>query len=203
MSIRGLTAAFVASAFGAWFLAMPALAQGSGHLRGTIASVEGRLLAVKTAESDAARVKLADDAGIFVVTPADRSHVAAGKFIGVTSVELGGRRVAREVHVFDDDLRGLGEGHYPWDLLTEPNMMTNADVAEVVAAPAGNEVELNYKEGRQRIVIPAEVVVVDFHRADLARVSVGREVFLIANKQDDGTYLSPAIVIGDGVKPPM
>lgn len=203
MSTRGLVAAVAASAFGAWILTTPALAQGSGHLRGTVASVDGRTLAVKRADGDAARVTLADDADIFVVTPADRSHVTTGKFIGVTSVEVGGHRVAREVHVFDDNLRGLGEGHYPWDLLTEPNMMTNADVAEVVAAPGGDEVDLKYKDGSQRIALPPDVVVVDFHRTDLSRLSVGREVFVIANKQDDGTYLSSAIVVGDGVKPPM
>lgn len=203
MSRIGLAATVAVGAFGAWILSMPALAQSSGHLRGTVASVDGRMLAVKTASGDAAQVKLADDAGIFIVTPADRGHVTVGKFIGVTSIELAGRRVAREVHVFDDSLRGLGEGHYPWDLLAEPNMMTNADVAQVAAAPDGDEVELKYKDGSQRIVLPPDVTVVDFRPADLDRLSAGREVFLIANKQDDGTYLSPAVVIGEGVKPPM
>src|SRR5690349_19938605 len=181
MSTRGLAAAVAASAF-AWILATPVFAQGSGHLRGTVASVEGRMLAVRTADGDTARVTLADDAGVFVVTPADRSHVTTGRFIGVTSVEVGGHRVAREVHVFDDSLRGLGEGHYPWDLLTEPNMMTNADVAEVAATPGGDEVDIKYKEGSQRIALPPDVVVVDFNRTDLTRLSVGREVFVIANK---------------------
>jgi hypothetical protein len=203
MSRHGLVTAIAVGAFGAWILSSPALAQGSGHLRGTLASVDGRMLVVNTASGDAAQVKIADDAGIFVVTPADRGHVTVGKFIGVTSTELGGHRVAREVHVFDDSLRGLGEGHYPWDLLAEPNMMTNADVAQVAAAPEGDEVELKYKDGTQRIVLPPDVLVVDFHPAELARLSVGRELFLIANKQDDGTYLSPAVVMGEGVKPPM
>jgi hypothetical protein len=203
MSRLNLAAAIIVGAFGAWILSTPAVAQGSGHLRGTVSSVDDRMLGLQTESGDAARVKLADDAGVFIVTPADRGHVTVGKFIGVTSIEVAGHRVAREVHVFDDSLRGLGEGHYPWDLLAEPNMMTNADVAQVAAAPDGDEVELRYKDGSQRIVLPPDVLVVDFHPADLARLSVGREVFLIANKQDDGTYLSPAVVIGEGVKPPM
>jgi hypothetical protein len=198
-----LAAAIVIFALGALVSSTPALAQGSGHLRGTVSAVNGRLLGVTTASGDAAKVRLTDDAGIFVVTPGDRSHVAVGKFVGITSVEVGGHRVAREVHVFDDSLRGLGEGHYPWDLLAEPNMMTNADVARVAAASGGDEVELDYKGGSARIVLPADVVVVDFHPSTLDRLSPGREIFLIANRQDDGSYLAPAAVIGDGVKPPM
>jgi hypothetical protein len=202
MTMRGLVAVI---AFGLLGLCAStgALAQGSGHLRGTLAAVDGSALAVTTADGASAVVRLADGARIFVVTPADRSHVTVGRFIGVTSTEIGGRRIAHEVHVFDDSLRGLGEGHYPWDLLSEPNMMTNADVAEVAAASGGDEIELKYGDGRQRIVLPPDVLVVDFHPAGPDRLSVGREVFLIANKQDDGTYLAPAVVVGEGVKPPM
>jgi hypothetical protein len=201
---RGLAAAIALfGALAAWGSSTAALAQGSGHLRGTVASFDGRALTVKTASGDVARVTLAENARVFVVTPADRSRIAVGKFIGVTSVELGGRRIAREVHVFDDSLRGLGEGHYPWDLLREPNMMTNAAVAQVAAAPGGDEVELKYADGTQRIVLPPDVVVVDFHPAAPDRLAAGREVFLIANKQDDGTYLAPAVVVGDGITPPM
>ena len=40
-------------------------------------------------------------------------------------------RDAVEVHVFEESLRGTGEGHYPWDLM--PNStMTNGAVAQQV-----------------------------------------------------------------------
>ena len=51
---------------------------------------------------------------MFLVTPADLGAIKPGRFVGVTSVEQGGKRVAREVHVFAESLRGRGEGHYPW-----------------------------------------------------------------------------------------
>jgi hypothetical protein len=39
-----------------------------------------------------------------------------------------GTQKAVEVHVFEESLRGTGEGHYPWDLM--PNStMTNGAVA--------------------------------------------------------------------------
>ena len=59
----------------------------------------------------------------------------ANRINGITSVEQGGKRVAREVHAFADLLRGLAEGHYPWDLESEPNMTTNANSA-LVSLPA-------------------------------------------------------------------
>jgi hypothetical protein len=203
MSLRDLLMRSLIAAVAAFAFPAASFAQGSGHLRGTVTSVEGSALTVTTASGEAAPVKLADGGRIFVVAPGDRSHIAVGKFVGVTSVEVGGRRVAREVHVFDDSLRGLGEGHYPWDLLAEPNMMTNADVAQVAAIPGGDEIELKYGDGVQHIVLPSDVLVVDFHPSGPDKLTVGREVFLIANKQNDGTYLSPAVVVGEGVKPPM
>jgi hypothetical protein len=30
-------------------------------------------------------------------------------------------------------LRGLAEGHYPWDLESKPNMMTNANISKCLS----------------------------------------------------------------------
>ena len=79
------------------------------HLRGTLESVEGQTLSVKTAHGTDL-INLADDLKVFLVSPADLSAIKDGKFVGVTSVEKAGKRVAVEVHVFDESLRGLGEG---------------------------------------------------------------------------------------------
>jgi len=38
------------------------------------------------------------------------SAIQSGKFVGITSFEVDGKRVAREVHVFDESLRGLAGG---------------------------------------------------------------------------------------------
>jgi hypothetical protein len=39
---------------------------------------------------------------------------------------------------------GLAEGHYPWDLESKPNMMTNAKIEEV---GTDRVVKLNYSRG--------------------------------------------------------
>jgi hypothetical protein len=45
-----------------------------------------------------------------------------------------------------EPLRGVGEGHYPWDLM--PNStMTNAAVTHQVQKVEGNTLTLKYKEG--------------------------------------------------------
>jgi len=33
--------------------------------------------------------------------------------------------------VFDESLRGLAEGHYPWDLESKPNMMPTPNISKV------------------------------------------------------------------------
>jgi hypothetical protein len=73
----------------------------------------GTRSSVQTAKGGTESIKLANDAGLFLVTKADMSAIQSGKFVGITSVEQGGKRVAREVHVFDDSLRGLGGGTIP------------------------------------------------------------------------------------------
>jgi hypothetical protein len=93
------------------------------------------------------RHKLAGDAGLFLVTTADMSAIQAGKFVGITSVEQDGKRVAREVHVFEESLRGLAEGHYPWDLESKPSMMTNANIAKIEEVGMDRVVKLNYSRG--------------------------------------------------------
>jgi hypothetical protein len=95
-------------------LSAPAFAQ--SHIRATLIDVNDGTIGVANLKGEKVSIKLASDAGLFLVTKADMSAIETGKFVDVTSFELDGKRVAREVHVFDESLRGLAEGHYPWDL---------------------------------------------------------------------------------------
>jgi hypothetical protein len=117
-------------------------------LRGTLVTVEARVVTVMNEDEETFEAALTDDTDMFAVTPAKWSDIQSGQFVGVTSVESGEQRVALEVHIFAPDLRGTGEGHYPWDLTQAPNMMTNATVAEVKeVSPAARQLRLTYKEG--------------------------------------------------------
>src|SRR5215469_6122841 len=146
---RSLTAAAAVSAL--LGLAAPVAAQ-APHIRGTLTSVT---LGVETAKGGTETIKLAPKAGFFLVANSDMSAIQAGRFVGITSVEKDGKRVAVEVHVFPETLRGVGEGHYPWDLEGAPNMMTNANIAKVEEVGADRVLKLNYKGGgEQTISVP-------------------------------------------------
>jgi hypothetical protein len=159
---------------------------------------------IETARGNPTTIKLADDAGVFLVEKADVSAIKSGRFVGVTSVEQGGKREAREVHVFAESLRGLGEGHYPWDLDTGPNMMTNANVAQVQEVGQDRVLKLNYPGGEQTIGIPPNAEIVTFEKTTPDQLVAGRKVFVIMKKQKDGSDAASAVVVGaDGIKPPM
>ena len=180
-------------------LSAPAFAQ--AHIRGTLTAVKDGTISVETAKGGTESIKLANDAGLFLVTPADMSAIQAGKFVGITSIEQDGKRVAREVHVFDESLRGLAEGHYPWDLESKPNMMTNANIAKIEEVGTDRVAKLNYARGEQTITIPTSATVVAFDKAPADQLAVGRNVFVIMKK--DGSEATAVVIGAGGVKPPM
>ncbi|MBV9756984.1 MAG: hypothetical protein JO047_08015 [Alphaproteobacteria bacterium] len=204
MRMNRLVTAFLAgAALTAPMLAAPAFAQERPHhVRGTLESVQGNDLTVKTAGGATDAVKTDDKTKVFQVSPGQMSDIKDGKFVGITSVEKGGKRVAVEVHVFDDKLRGLAEGHYPWDLGSEPNMMTNANIAQVESGVGGETLKLDYKDGTQMITVPDSATVVDFTEATPDQLKPGAQVFVVARKENGGD-VAIAVVVGNGVKPPM
>jgi hypothetical protein len=196
--ILGIPIAAAAVVAGVLFSA-PAFAQ--AHIRGTLTEVKDGTIGVQNLKGETVSIKLAGDAGLFLVTKADISAVQSGKFVGITSFEQDGKRVAREVHVFDDSLRGLAEGHYPWDLEAKPNMMTNANISKIDSVGADRVVKVEYKGGEQTISIPTDATVVSFVKAPADQLAVGRKVFIVMKKD---VPEAAAVVIGaEGIKPPM
>jgi hypothetical protein len=181
------------------------------HLRGKLAAASGSDLTIQT-DRGTVSVMLAEDAGVFIVEGADIADIKAGQFVGITSIMAAGKRVGLEVHIFEESLRGLGEGHYPWDLVAEENMMTNANVGRLLREADGRTLtdtymegeEPNRTEGTQTILVPPEATVVHFYAAGRDKLIVGETVFLIALDSGDGAVTSPAIVVGqNGLEPPM
>src|SRR3984885_13881105 len=173
-------------------LSAPAFAQ--AHIRGTLTAAKDGTINVQPAKGGTESIKLANDADLFLVTTADMSAIQAGKFVGITSVEQDCKRVAREVHVFDESLRGLAEGHYPWDLEAKPNMMTNANISKIEEVGTDRVVKVNYKGGEQTITIPTGATVVAFVKAPSAgELSVGRKVFVVMKKDSPE---AAAVVVG-------
>jgi hypothetical protein len=183
-------------------------------LRGTLVGVDGNVLTVMNDDEETFEVALAEDTGMFAVTPAKWTDIDAGQFVGITSIESRGQRVALEVHIFADDLRGTGEGHYPWDLIKDPNMMTNATVAEIEEVnPAQRQLRLTYKEGEGEDVTEGEQVIVVPDFVDVVFLSKGeqpdlissdRKAFMLVRDTEAGPPTVIAIAVGlEGTIPPM
>ena len=183
-------------------------------IRGMLVGVDDKLLTVMNDDEETFEVVMAEDTGVFAVTPAKWSDIRPGQFVGITSVESGDQRVALEVHIFAEDLRGTGEGHYPWDLTKDPNMMTNATVAEIEeVSPARRQLRLTYKEGEgesaaqgeQVITVPDFVDVVYLAKSeDPGLIAPERRVFLLVQDTEQGPPAAIAVAVGlEGAIPPM
>jgi hypothetical protein len=179
-----------------------------------LVGVDDNVLTVMNDDEETFEAAVTEDTELFAVSPAKWSDIDAGQFVGITSIESGGQRVALEVHIFAEDLRGVGEGHYPWDLVKDPNMMTNATVAEVEEVnPAQRQLRLTYKEGEgenaaegeQIIAVPDFVDVVFLAKSeDPDLLAPDRSAFLLVRDAEQGPPTAIAVAVGlEGVVPPM
>ena len=204
----------VACAAAAALAAASAFAQDATpyHLRGALDAVHEEALTI-TDDSGATRdIALGAETRIFVVDAAALDDIAEGQFVGITSIVSGDERVALEVHIFEESLRGVGEGHYPWTLVEEENMMTNANVATMVAVDENRRLTVEYTEGEegartsgtQTIVVPPSAAVVHLSAGDRAALVPGERMFILAVDGEDGAAAAIAAAVGrDGVEPPM
>ena len=198
------------------------------HVRGDVVALKGDALEVKSSSGEAVKLKLADNAGVSLVSKADVGSIGDGAFVGTTAVpQADGTLRAVEVHVFPDSMRGTGEGHRPWDLQPGSTMtnatvakvddsggeaqsggtgstMTNATVAKVDESGGARKLSLKYKDGEKTVVVPPGTPVVRLEPGDRSKLVPGAHVFVIASRQPDGTLIAERLNVGkDGLVPPM
>ena len=181
-----------------------AFAQQPVRVRGTIAAVDGPMLTIKTREGAEVKAKLGDKTMIVAVVKATYADIKQGSFIGVTGMpQADGSQKCREIHIFPEAMRGIGEGHRPWDL--EPNStMTNAAVDQMVTAKDDNTLTLKYKDGEKKIVVGPDCPIVSYKPGDKAELKPGAKIFIAAaTKEADGTLTFPRINVGRDAPPPM
>jgi hypothetical protein len=186
-------------------LALPASAQETVRIRGTIERVEGPVYVVKN--RDGAEMKLTvSDPGLFVaIVKSTMADIKPGMFVGSTGVtQPDGSQKAIEVHIFPESMRGTGEGHYDWDL-KPGTKMTNANVEQTVAGTDGPVLMVKYKDGEKKVMVTPETAVVSYVVGSKDDLVPGTKVFIgAAKKQPDGSVQTPRITYGkDGLTPPM
>jgi hypothetical protein len=173
-------------------------------VRGRVVSVSANQLVLKS-DTGTVTVRLTQPFHLYVRAPSDLSQVKENSFIGVTTVKQpDGSERATEIHVFPEELRGLGEG----SRMMAPNVsagasrMTNGNVSASrmtngtasqsrmsngnVSSTNGSSLVVQYAGGSQNVTVPPNTPVTELKIAprDLA---VGDQVAVMAKKAPDGS----------------
>jgi hypothetical protein len=174
------------------------------RVRGTIVSVDGDVLSVKSRSGEDVKLHMTGDVRMVGIIKISLSDIKLGSFVGTTTVPgADGRQNAVEVHVFPEDMRGTGEGSRPYDL--RPNStMTNATVAETVAGNDGQTLMIKYKDGEKKVVVAPDTPVVTYVPADKTELKPGAKIIAFVKQLPDGSFETNRISVGrDGLTPPM
>lgn len=192
------------SALAAVALSPLAMAQDTVRVRGTIDRVDGDTYVVKARDGAELKLKLAPNASVVALIKASLADIKQGSYVGVAGMpQPDGSQKALEVHIFPEAMRGVGDGHRGWDLQAS-STMTNGNVEQTTASSDGQVLTLKYKEGEKKIVVPQGIPIVVYTPGEVSELKAGARIFVsAANKQPDGTLVTPRVNVGRDVAPPM
>ena len=170
------------------------------RVRGTVTSLDGDVLSVKTREGKDVKIQLSPDAQVVTTKKVSASEFKPGSYVGVTSVKgPDGRLLAKRVHALGPQVPQM---HGAWDGI--PNsMMTNSNITSITKAGKGNELTLTNKDGEQKILVDAETEYYNFVPGTRADLKKGETIFTGARVDGDKLLAQRVTVSKDGVKPPQ
>jgi hypothetical protein len=174
------------------------------RVRGTIETVDGDQLTVKSRSGEDFKLHMAGDVSVFGIVKTSMADIKVGSYIGATTVPgPDGKQNAIEVHVFPENMRGTGEGSRPWDLGSN-STMTNATVAQSVAANDGHSLMVKYKDGEKKVEVSPDTPVVSYVPDEKSDLKAGAKVIAFIKKLPDGSFETNRVGVGrDGLTPPM
>jgi len=183
------------------FISAAAMAQTNVRVRGTIESLNGDVLAVKSRDGRNIQLHLTPDAQVVTAKKTTLQEMGPNAYVGVTSVKgPNGQLVAKEVHAIGPQVPQM---HGPWDS-TPNSFMTNANITATAQASGGNELTLKNKEGEHKILVTKDTEVVTFVPGSRADLKPGETIFAGARVEGDGKFVAPRVAVSkDGVKPPQ
>ena len=173
-------------------------------LRGTVVSISANQLVLKS-DTGSISVALAQPFHLFVRAPSDLTKVKENSFIGVTTVkQADGSERATEIHVFPEELRGVGEGSRMMvrDTSAAAKRMTNGNVSASrmtngtasqsrmsngnVSSTKGSSLVVQYAGGSQNVTVPPNTPVTELKLAS-KQIAAGDQVAIMAKKAADGS----------------
>jgi hypothetical protein len=172
------------------------------RLRGTVRAFQGGVLVV-TSGNDSVEFAVPPTVGINGVVRRSLEDIVDGVFVGITAGPTAdGGWQATEVHIFPEEMRGAGEGHYAWDL--PETTMTNATVTGTASAGDGRALKLSHVDGETEIDVGPQAEIVALVPGDTSLLIPGAAVFVLGSVDDSGAFSAIAIVAEKGgVRPPM
>jgi hypothetical protein len=174
------------------------------RVRGTIESVDGDVLSVKSRSGEDVKLHVASDARVAGIVGIALNDIKVGSFVGTTTVPgPDGGQNAVEVHVFPESMRGTGEGSRSYDL--KPNSsMTNATVATSVVGKDGHTLLVKYKDGEKKVFVSSDTPVVSYVPGEKSDLKAGAKIVAFVKALPDGSFETSRISVGrDGLTPPM
>jgi hypothetical protein len=178
-------------------------------IRAVVEKFDSGMATVKTESGDTAMVAVGPKTKISGVAKRQLSEIKPNEFIGVTAMaDKDGMMHATEIHIFPEPMRGVGEGHYPWDK-GPTSSMTNGAVSGMADTTDGKTFTMTYKDktgkmGESKIDISPKIPIVAFVPGDMSLLKPGAHAVIYAGKNPDGSFMAFAIVAEkDGVRPPM
>jgi hypothetical protein len=173
------------------------------RVRGTIDTIDAKTMQVTSREGQKITLAVASNIGVTAIIATSIADIKRGSYIGTAAKpQADGTLLAYEIQVFPESMRGVGEGHRPWDLAPE-STMTNGTVGDVVGSQ-GRTLTLRYKDGEKKVVVPEKAPIITYAPATAAMLTPGAHVIITAVRQPDGSLLAQRVGVGkDGLVPPM
>jgi hypothetical protein len=188
--------------------ATPPATDSVANIRGTVASVSASDIVITT-DTGKVTIKLTQPFQVYDREPGKLADVKDNSFIGVTTVKQSdGTEQATEIHIFPDELRGMGEGSR---MMTQNagagggGRMTNGAVTgsrmtNGTAAPSrmsngnvtnatGSTFVVQYSGGSQTVRVPANTPVTEI-KATSKTLAAGNQAVIIAKRGADGSLTS-------------
>ena len=140
----------------AFIAGMIALTGGAGaqtptQVRGAVATFDGKIVAVKSADGKTVNVQVDEKTEIVFIQPIKVTEIKSGDFLAITSDKKDdGSLLAFEIRRFP---KPLNPGHRPYSGRSDQTM-TNATVSAIVQASNNREITVTYEGGAQKITVP-------------------------------------------------
>jgi hypothetical protein len=194
--------------------AIPRNPDGMTLVRGTVIDVSSKKITIKTKDSTQALI-LADSLHLFTRSTSSLADVKSTSFIGVTTQkQADGSDQATEIHIFPEELRGLGEGSFMMDTTGTGNRMTNGAASRMTNGAAsrmsngaasrmsngdvqkadGSSLVIQYQGKSRTVKVPANIPVTAYTITNI-KLSPGDKVAALAKKDVSGNYTTAKILI--------